>query len=162
MTRGKPPVWTDGEPPRSRDDLVALLKRAMSNRVHYLDASELQTLADGVLVALKRHGLRLLRRRPWTPPKPLAYASGTLADWRWPTVEVACKVCNRQGVYHRETLIARLGPDVPLPNLADAIAADCARQQSASAYDKCGVFLPQSHRAVASFNVRKPKDNHRR
>lgn len=159
MPRDDPEGWKDGDRPRSRDDLVALLRAAMARRVHYLDAGELGALAEGVLIAFKRHGLRLSVRRSWTPPRPPPAPGATLADWRWPTVEVACNTCLRQGVYHREKLIGRLGADVRLPDLAARLAEGCTRQ--GDGHDGCGVFLPQLRRAIEGLRGRKGQ-NHRR
>ncbi len=135
-----------------------MLKTAMSRRLNYLDQGELHSLADGVLSALKRQRIRLSLRRPWIAPKALPRDTGTIADWRWDTVELACLKCNRQGAFDLESLKQQLGADVDLAGLAIAIARvmGCPDVNPTTHYDRCQAMLPQLRRAVADFESRKP------
>ncbi|KAK48177.1 hypothetical protein BG58_32985 [Caballeronia jiangsuensis] len=55
-------------------------------------------------------------------------------------IEVACSRCERRGRYQLSRLVARLGEDFPMTNLAEEIA-DCQRQ-NVSTTERCDVYFP--------------------
>jgi hypothetical protein len=58
-----------------------------------------------------------------------------LAEWPYRMVRLACDYCPRAGQYRKETLIARFGGDVLMPDVRHLIA-ECPRKPGAA----CGVF----------------------
>jgi hypothetical protein len=65
------------------------------------------------------------------------YTSPTLRDWRLPMVRLACDRCERKGQYRYDTLIARYGPDVTMPDRRHLIA-ECPQRHAPG--DACGVY----------------------
>jgi len=55
---------------------------------------------------------------------------------------VACSRCDRAGRYNLDTLIARHGANLGIPELLNLLSEDCPKRQSLSAYDLCGVHCP--------------------
>jgi hypothetical protein len=53
----------------------------------------------------------------------------TLADWPYRMVRLACDHCPRRGQYRKETLVARFGGDVLMPDVRHPIAAMPARMR---------------------------------
>jgi hypothetical protein len=51
----------------------------------------------------------------------------TLAEWPYRMVRLACDLCPRRGQYRKETLIARFGGDVLMPDVRHLIA-QCPRK----------------------------------
>jgi hypothetical protein len=72
--------------------------------------------------------------------KPGAVALGDVAA-RAKTLDVACTRCDRRGQYQLERLVARLGPDFPMTDLAGELA-DCPRRASPSWSERCDVYFP--------------------
>jgi hypothetical protein len=46
----------------------------------------------------------------------------TFAEWSYRMVRLACDLCPRRGQYRKETLIARFGGDVLMPDVRHLIA----------------------------------------
>jgi hypothetical protein len=69
-----------------------------------------------------------------------AVALGDVAA-RAKTLDVACTRCDRRGHYQLERLVARLGPDFPMTDLAGKLA-DCPRRASPSWSERCDVYFP--------------------
>jgi hypothetical protein len=72
-----------------------------------------------------RDGLDVISRTP------------TLAEWPYGMVRLACDLCPRRGQYRKDTLIARFGGDVLMPDLLDLIA-ECPRRSAPG--QACGVY----------------------
>src|SRR3954467_10840265 len=58
-------------------------------------------------------------------------------------LEVRCSRCDRAGRVKLARLIAEHGADLPMPELAVRLAADCPKAQATSPADKCFVLFPQ-------------------
>jgi hypothetical protein len=56
----------------------------------------------------------------------------TLAEWSDRMVRLACDLCPRRGQYRKETLIARFGGDVLMPDVRHLIA-ECSRKNAPGA-----------------------------
>jgi hypothetical protein len=56
----------------------------------------------------------------------------TLAEWPYRMVRLACDYCPRKGQYRKETLIARFGGDVLMPDVRHLIA-ECPRKDAPGA-----------------------------
>jgi hypothetical protein len=61
----------------------------------------------------------------------------TLAQWPYGMVRLACDHCPRRGQYRKETLLARFGGDVKMPDLRHLIAK-CPRRNAPG--QACGVY----------------------
>jgi hypothetical protein len=61
----------------------------------------------------------------------------TLAEWPLRMVRLACDHCPRRGHYRKETLLARFGGDVLMPDVRHPIA-ECPRKDASGA--ACGVY----------------------
>jgi hypothetical protein len=61
----------------------------------------------------------------------------TLAEWPYRMVRLACDYCSRRGQYRKETLIARFGGEVLMPDVRHMIA-ECPRKDAPGA--ACGVY----------------------
>ena len=68
----------------------------------------------------------------------MIYRTPTLAEWPLRMVRLACDPCDRRGQYRKETLIAKFGGDVLMPDLRQKIA-NCQRRDAPG--QACGVFL---------------------
>jgi hypothetical protein len=64
-----------------------------------------------------------------------------IAD-RHPVLDVACDVCGRRGRLNRCRLIREHGPDFPVPELRQVVAADCPRMIEDKMHAPCGVRFP--------------------
>jgi hypothetical protein len=62
--------------------------------------------------------------------------TSTLAEWPSRMVRLACDHCPRRGQYRKETLIARFGGDVLMPDVRQLIA-QCRRKDAPG--QACGV-----------------------
>lgn len=51
-----------------------------------------------------------------------SYTSQTLGECRREVIRLVCARCGRKGQYRRETLLAKYGPDVTMPDLRHKIA----------------------------------------
>ena len=69
----------------------------------------------------------------------------TLADVaaRTDALVVACTRCDRAGRYSVGTLIRRHGRRFGIPSVLTKLSADCAKRESLSAYDLCGIHAPE-------------------
>jgi hypothetical protein len=56
----------------------------------------------------------------------------TLAEWPTRMVRLACDYCPRKGQYRKETLLARFGGDVLMPDVRHLIA-ECPRKDAPGA-----------------------------
>jgi hypothetical protein len=65
------------------------------------------------------------------------YTSPTLRDWKLPMVRLACDRCERKGQYRRDTLIARYGTEVTMPDLRHLVA-QCPIHETPG--QSCGVY----------------------
>jgi hypothetical protein len=74
----------------------------------------------------------------------------TLAEWPYPMVRLACDYCPRRGQYRKETLIARFGGDVLMPDVRHLIA-QCPRKDAPGT--ACGVVLRGFARDVGEASV---------
>jgi hypothetical protein len=70
---------------------------------------------------------------------------------------IACSWCERGGRYRLETLIARHGPNFSIPLLLELLSADCAKRESLSAYDLCGIHAPELSGLFMARPGRKPE-----
>ena len=59
-------------------------------------------------------------------------------------LRVACRKCERKGLYHVAKLIERYGPDAKLVDWKDQITADCPKRANdrAALLDLCGAHFP--------------------
>ena len=64
--------------------------------------------------------------------------TGSLTPRTYPsnTITVRCDQCGREGRYRRTTLLDRFGPDKPMPDILNAITADCVKNEALST-DRC-------------------------
>jgi len=64
--------------------------------------------------------------------------TGSLTPRTYPsdTITVTCDQCRREGRYRRETLLDRFGPEMPMPDVLNAITKDCGRNAPLLA-DRC-------------------------
>ena len=67
---------------------------------------------------------------------------GMVAE-RTPSLAIACSRCDRAGRYYLDTLIARHGPDLKIPQLLDVLSVDCPKRKSQSATDLCKIHCPR-------------------
>jgi hypothetical protein len=81
---------------------------------------------------LKRGGVHGLSRRRRNDLPRL-----TLAEWPYRMVWLACDLCPRRGQYRNETLVARFGGDVLMPDVRQSIA-ERPRENAPGA--ACGVY----------------------
>ena len=58
-------------------------------------------------------------------------------------LEVRCSRCDRAGRVRLAKLIAEHGSDLPMPELAVRLAADCPKAQATSSAARCFVVFPQ-------------------
>jgi hypothetical protein len=63
----------------------------------------------------------------------------TLAEWPDRVVRLACDLCPRRGQYRKETLIARFGGDVLMPDVRHLIA-QCVIRDASSETRKAARF----------------------
>ena len=70
----------------------------------------------------------------------------TLAQYPHETVRLACKFCQRKGQYRKDTLLARYGPDIGLPDLRLQIS-QCNHHHGTQRV--CGVYYPDLIREPA-------------
>jgi len=66
---------------------------------------------------------------------------GEIAD-RLPALDVACNRCDRRGRLRTDSLMAKHGPSLPIPELRRIVAADCPRMQAGHIHDVCGIHFP--------------------
>jgi hypothetical protein len=59
----------------------------------------------------------------------MTHQTPTLAEWPYRMVRLACDLCPRRGQYKKETLIARFGGDVLMPDVRHLIA-ECPRKDA--------------------------------
>ena len=62
-----------------------------------------------------------------------------LADEPRPVIEVACGKCEWKAAFSRAELIAKHGPEYPLPNLLEFLATPGCRKIK-NQWDRCGVY----------------------
>ena len=67
----------------------------------------------------------------------MIHRTPTFAEWPLRMVRLACDNCDRRGQYRKETLIAKFGGDVLMPNLRHKIA-NCSRRDAPG--QACGVY----------------------
>ena len=67
----------------------------------------------------------------------MTYDTPTLAQWPYPMVRLACDHCPREGQYRKDTLLARFGDDLKMPDVRHLIA-ECPRKDAPGA--ACGVY----------------------
>jgi hypothetical protein len=78
----------------------------------------------------------------------------TLAEWPYRMVRLACDLCPRCGQYRKDTLIARLGGDVLIPDVRHVIAQGCARS-GMRAFARCP-HSPLSRKSAKQMPVAEP------
>jgi hypothetical protein len=59
-----------------------------------------------------------------------------------PVLDVACDVCGRRGRLNTRRLIRERGPDFPVPELRQMVAAGCPRMVEDKMHAPCGVRFP--------------------
>jgi hypothetical protein len=57
-------------------------------------------------------------------------------------LDLKCDRCGRSGRFRVGRLLARHGPDLPLPTLRRILAANCPKMQAQQAHDVCGAHFP--------------------
>jgi len=57
-------------------------------------------------------------------------------------LQVACNHCDRHGRLTTSRLVKEHGPELPIPELRQIIASDCARMIAGQMHDVCGVHFP--------------------
>src|SRR3954470_23592064 len=67
-------------------------------------------------------------------------------------LEIRCTRCPRHGRLLLVKLIAEHGLDLPMPELAVRLAANCAKAQATSSAERCFVVFPQLLNLSASPN----------
>jgi hypothetical protein len=80
--------------------------------------------------------------------RPGAVALGDVAA-RAKTLDVACTRCDRRGQYQLGRLVARLGPDFAMTDLADKLV-DCTRRNSPAWTERCDVYFPDLAKIMSS------------
>jgi hypothetical protein len=73
---------------------------------------------------------------------PASYITLGQISGRLSVLEVACNRCDRRGRLNVDRLIAERGPQFPVPELRQVIAADCPRMIEGKISDPCGVHFP--------------------
>lgn len=68
-----------------------------------------------------------------------SFTLGTVAA-RANRIDVACSRCERRGQYSLSRLVAKLGKDLPMTDLAKHVA-DCPNMNS-PAWERCDVYYP--------------------
>ena len=61
---------------------------------------------------------------------------------RTETIEIACRSCTRCGLLKTDNLLARHGPEMPMPVLLRLLAGDCQKLTGTNFYDRCDVHSP--------------------
>ncbi|KAK45409.1 hypothetical protein BG58_17700 [Caballeronia jiangsuensis] len=56
-------------------------------------------------------------------------------------LDIACSRCGRRGKYQLARLVARLGPDFPMTDLASQLT-DCPNRGASSHAERCDVYFP--------------------
>ena len=75
--------------------------------------------------------------------------SYTLSDFQiagHASVEIACSVCERRGVYNLARLLA-VRVDLRMTDYLTEVTANCPRRQGVSIYSRCEAFYPVLSRA---------------
>ena len=79
-----------------------------------------------------------------------------LSEYPWVVVNIDCKLCSRRGRYRLARLAARLGPEIELEQVLEAVARDCQWMRSEGRVRKyearCGIRLPD-------LDLRRPPPN---
>jgi hypothetical protein len=73
---------------------------------------------------------------------PAGYITLGQINDRLLVLEVSCNFCDRRGRLNVNRLIAEHGPQLPVPDLRQIIAADCPRMIEGKISDPCGVHFP--------------------
>ena len=71
--------------------------------------------------------------------------SNRLLFYPYVVVRVACSRCARSGSYRLTRLAERYGSNISMPELLDALSADCrfrANTRVAGHYERCGAIFP--------------------
>jgi hypothetical protein len=71
-------------------------------------------------------------RRNFKDADEMISRTPTLAEWPYRIVRLACDHCPRRGQYRKETLVARFGSDVLMPDVRHLIA-ECRRKDAPGA-----------------------------
>jgi hypothetical protein len=77
----------------------------------------------------------------------------TLAEWPYRMVRLACDLCPRRGQYRKDTLIARFGGDVLMPDSPAKTPSShltCLTGQDKSVFAEHGARGPRLHIAIES------------
>jgi hypothetical protein len=64
-------------------------------------------------------------------------------------IDLACTRCERRGRYQLEKLVARLGADFAMTDLAGELA-DCPRRTSPAWSERCDVYFPGLAKLMSS------------
>jgi hypothetical protein len=65
-----------------------------------------------------------------------------LRDYPYVVVRFACRDCPRLGRYRLAVLAARFGAEMPMVDVLEAIAGDCARNRERHPGRRCQAYLP--------------------
>ena len=69
-----------------------------------------------------------------------------LSEYPWVVVNIDCKLCPRRGRYRLARLAARLGPEIELEQVLEAVAGDCKWMRPEARVRKyearCGIRFP--------------------
>lgn len=81
-----------------------------------------------------------------------------LADYPFDVVNVSCRKCDRRGRYRKQTLVAKYGGAIAMPDLRWEIAADCSRAlKQRFGTDPCGIVYPD---LLMRYDETKSVDDH--
>ena len=80
----------------------------------------------------------------------LHYKTPSLAEWPLRMVRFACSLCPRRGQYRKDTLVAKFGRDVLMPDLR-YLVANCPDKDAPGA--ACGVYYADLREGSARVEV---------
>jgi hypothetical protein len=68
-----------------------------------------------------------------------------LQDYPDKLVRLNCRYCDRTGRYGLAGLVRRFGPAAGLPDVLEALSADCPRREDCRLHGPCGAGFPHLH-----------------
>ncbi len=78
-----------------------------------------------------------------------------LSEFPWVVVRIGCNLCNREGQYRLARLAAKFGPEIPLVDLLDKLAADCPWRPEQGRRSP-GKYQPKCHACFVDLMFSRP------
>lgn len=123
-----PRVWDPNTQPRTRGELQAMLCHAIFVRRPHMRASEIQSIAEAILIGIERYGLAF-RRTAWKPPEGARLETRTLADIGMDEVHLDCSICPREETHSRRHLMDRFNAFRPAYEVPRLLSLDCEKRK---------------------------------